>query len=141
MGRYQAITFISHPRKGDPNRETDLIYPGDTLDLTDEEAALYLPPRRVPAVIRASAEAGEPLPRLHPKQLSGVAVNPRTGRRVGQPGPPDGARPDPAGSSAVQVLEPPEANEPQPDSQNQPPADDAVDLPPRRSRAATPRTR
>jgi hypothetical protein len=80
-------------------------------------------------VIRPAKDSGQPLPRLLPRQLSGVAVNPRTGKRIGFPGPPQGARPDPPGSSAVQTMIP-EAAEPQLDSENEPPQD-AVDIPPR----------
>jgi hypothetical protein len=132
MSLYQAVVNLSHPRTGDPGRETDLIYAGETVDLTDAEAALYLPPRRDPPVIRPAKEASGPLPLLLPRQLSGVAINPRTGKRVGSPGPPEGARPDPAGSSAVQVLIP-EAAEPAPDDEARPP-EDAQDIAPRARR-------
>jgi hypothetical protein len=130
MSSYQALVNLSHPRRGDPGKETDLIYAGETVDLTDEEAAMYLPPRRDPPLIRPGKESGQPLPRMHPRALSGVAINPRTGKRIGSPGPPQGARPDPEGSSAVQVLIP-EAAEPQPDDETLPPDTDAVDIPPR----------
>jgi hypothetical protein len=133
MGRYQALVNLSHPRKGDSGRETDLIVAGETVDLTDEEAAMYLAPRRDPEVIRPAKEAGTPMPRLLPRSLSGVAINPRTGARIGSPGPPQGARPDPAGSSAVQVLIP-EAAEPQPDDESRPADEDAADIMPRSAR-------
>ena len=148
MSSFQAITNLSVPRKGDPNKETDLVLEGETVDLDDDVAALFLPPLRVPAVIRAVKESSEPLPRLHPRQLSGVAINQRTGKRIGFPGPPQGARPDPAGSSTVTVLEPPEAHEPVPGSettggQGAPAEVDAEDIPPRaaRGRAAPPQRR
>ena len=132
MTSYQALANLSVPRKGDPGRETDLIPLGETVDLDDETAALFLRPKRDPEVIRPAKQSGQPLPRLLPRALSGVAINPRTGKRVGNPGPPQGARPDPAGSSAIQVLIP-EAAEPQLDDETRP-ADDAVDIPPRGAR-------
>lgn len=134
MTLYQAITNLSVPRKGDPGKECDLVMAGETVELDDDTAALFLRPKRDPEVIRTAKVSGDPLPRLLPRQLSGVAVNPRTGKRVGAPGPPQGARPDPAGSSSVQVLIP-EENEPQLDSETGP-AEDAVDIPPRGRRAA-----
>ena len=143
MSAYQAITNLSVPRKNDPNKETDLVLAGETIDMDDDVAAKFLPPLRVPAVIRLAKESGEPLPRLHPRQLSGVAINQRTGKRIGYPGPPEGARPDPPGSSVVTVMEPPEANEPVPGSettggQGAPPEVDAEDIPPRRTRQQAP---
>ena len=135
MSSYQALVNISHPRRGDANKETDLIEPGETFDLTDDEAARYLPPMRIPAVIRPAKESGEPMPELPPMKLFGVAINQRTGKPVGRPRPPADARPDPPGSSEVLV---PEAAEPQPGDENALP-DDAVDIPPAgraRARAA-----
>jgi hypothetical protein len=134
MAVYQAIVNLSHPRRGDPGKETDLIGAGETVDLTDEEAAMYLPPRRNPPVIRPAKDATGPMVRLLPRQLSGVAINLRTGKRIGVPGPPADARPDPEGSSAVQVLIP-EAAEPQPDDETRPADTDAVDIPPRARRS------
>jgi hypothetical protein len=134
MSLYQAITNLSVPRKGDPGKETDLVMAGETAELDDETAALFLPPRRVPAVIRAAKESGDPLPRIHPKMLFGNAINPRTGQPLGRPGPPEGARPDPPGSSAVQVMIP-EANEPQPGDEAGAAAVDAEDILPRGRRA------
>jgi len=132
MSAYQAIANLSVPRKGDPGRETDLVLAGETVELDDEQAALFLKPKRDPEVIRPAKEAGQPLPRMLPRHLSAVAINPRTGKRVGSPGPPQGARPDPAGSSALQVLIP-EAAEPQPDDEARPP-EDAQDIAPRGAR-------
>lgn len=134
MSLYQAITNLSVPRKGDPGKECDLVLAGETVELDDDTAALFLRPRRDPEVIRPAKESGDPLPRLMPRMLSGVAINPRTGKRIGAPGPPQGARPDPAGSSTVQVLIP-EEHEPQLDSETGPP-EDAVDIAPRGRRAA-----
>lgn len=135
MSLYQAITNLSVPRKGDPGKETDLVFAGETVDLDDDVAELFLPPRRNPAVIRAAKESGAQLPRILPRQLSGVAINQRTGKRIGMPGPPEGARPDPEGSSEVRVVIP-ESDEPQLDSESGAAANDAVDIPPRSRRAA-----
>jgi len=136
MSAYQAIVNLSVPRTGDPNRETDLVLAGETIDLTDDMAAKFLPPLKAFPMIRSAKDSTEPLPRLHPKQLSGIAINQRTGQRIGNPGVPENARPDPPGSSQVTVLEPPEANEPQPGSEDSPPPpdQDAVDIPPRAAR-------
>lgn len=143
MSAYQAIVNLSVPRKNDPNKETDLVFAGETVDLPDDVAALFLPPARVPAVIRSVRESSEPLTRLLPRQLSGVAINRRTGKRIGFPGPPQDARPDPPGSSMIQVVEPPEAHEPQPGDetagQDVPAPVDAEDIPPRRAAAPRPR--
>jgi len=136
MTAYQALVNISHPRKGDPNKETDLIMAGETVDLTDEEAARYLPPARLQALIRPAKESGGPQPQFAPRSLFGVAINPRTGKRIGRPGPPADARPDPPGSSQVQVMEPPEASEPQPGDETAGPVVDAEDIPPSRMRRA-----
>jgi hypothetical protein len=132
--KYQALTNLSVPRKGDPNRETDLVLTGEVIDLDDATAALFLPPARQPAVIRKASEAGSDLVPLLGRQLSGVKINPRTGQRIGMPAVPADARPDPDGSSAVQVIEPPEAREPQPGSETRAAGrDDALDIPPRRA--------
>jgi hypothetical protein len=140
MSLYQAVVNLSVPRKGDANKECDLVMAGETVELDDDTADLFRPPRRAMAMIRPAKESGDPLPRVHPKQLFGIAVNPRTGQVIGRPGPPQGARPDPPGSSTVQVLEPPEANEPAPGDetagQGVPAEVDAEDIPPRAARAA-----
>jgi hypothetical protein len=135
MSAYQAIVNLSVPRIGDPNRETDLVMAGETIDLTDDMAANFLPPLKAFPMIRSVKDSGEPLPAIHPKQLSGISINRRTGKRIGLPGPPEGARPDPPGSSTITMVEPPEANEPQPGTEDSPPEQDAVDIPPRAARA------
>jgi hypothetical protein len=139
MSLYQAVVNLSVPRKGDPGKETDLVLAGETVELDDDTAALFLPPKRAIPMIRTAKESGAALPRIAPRQLSGIRVNLRTGTLVGMPGPPEGARPDPEGSSAVQVMEPPEANEPQPGAETGP-EQDAVDIPPRSQRRATAKT-
>jgi hypothetical protein len=136
MSAYQAIVNLSVPRVGDPNRETDLVLAGETIDLTDDMAAKFLPPLKAFPMIRSVRDSSDPLPAIHPKQLSGIAINQRTGKRIGVPGPPQDARPDPPGSTTITVLEePPEANEPQPGSEDASPDQDAVDIPPRAARA------
>lgn len=147
MSSYQAIVNLSVPRRGDPNKETDLVLEGETVDMDDDVASLFLPPLKAFPMIRPVKDSGEPLPRPHPKQLSGIAINQRTGKRIGFPGPPQNARADPPGSSTITVMEPPEANEPAPGSetggQPVPPEVDAEDIPPRaaRGRAAPPQRR
>lgn len=134
MTKYMALVNISVPRKNDPNKETDLVMAGETVELDDEIAALHLPPLRRPATIRKAADRTSEVPVIRPRDLSGVAINQRTGKRIGYPGPPADARPDPPGSSQILVQEVPEANEPVPGSENAP-RDDAMDIPPRHSRA------
>jgi len=136
MSAYQALVNLSVPRKGDPGKETDLVMAGETVDLTDDVADLFRPPNRAMAMIRPAAEA-DPLPKIHPRQLSGIKVNPRTGKLIGVPGPGADARADPEGSSQVIITEPPEANEPQLDSENQLPVD-AVDIQPNRGSRRAP---
>ena len=134
MTRCQALTNLSVPRKGDS--QTDLVSCGEIVDLADDIAERFL--QRTPPVVRKVAAGKDPgpLPRLSPRQMFGATR--------GVPGPPEGARPDPPGSTTIQMLERvPEANAPQaeppPPPGTPPPAPDAVDLPPRssRSRAAT----
>jgi hypothetical protein len=139
MSKYEALVNLSVPRKNDPNKETDLVMAGDTVDLDDDTAAKLLPPMRRPALVRKAADRTSERTVLLPRHLSGVAINHRTGKRVGYPGPPADARPDPPGSSQVLVQELPEGNEPVPESENQPPGD-AVDLPPRHRQGATARS-
>lgn len=116
---------ISLPRKGDVEKQTDLIPAGETFEAEDARVENLLHPKFGPPRIRRIEEASEPLPQLLPKQVSNR-----------QFGPPAEARPDPAGSSRTQVLERiPELTEPQPDSEKQPVGQDAVDIPPRRGRA------
>lgn len=135
---WQAVTYISLPRRGDPTHQTDLVAPGETLYLTPEEAQLLLrngarDGRKIP-VIRPKKEMSEPLPRILPRQVSGSLRAP--------PPPPPGTdmpRPDPPGSSAVLIQEDadiPEAHEPEAGSERElPPDADAEDIPPRRTRS------
>ena len=120
---YIALVNLSVPRRvlrgadgKEPDNATELAKPGDTVYLTDDEAAKFMrhgarDGRKV-AVIRpatgpeASQELSRPLPPL--------AVSGRLN------GPPADARPDPVGSSAIQVAQPmiPELAEPVPGQEN-----------------------
>lgn len=127
--KYQVLTHTSVPQRdpvtGKPTGQTDLIAPGDVVELTEQEAAHLMDtsPRsghRVP-LVRPVKEQNQPLPRVHPSHASGLMQRPAE------------ARPDPAGSSRIQVAEDataqPEAHEPQPGSE-QLPSDlvDALDM-------------
>lgn len=109
---YVALTNLMVPRRSDP-KEADLVHAGETLNLLDHEVAAYGPRQgRQVAVVRplhgpASGGDSRPIP---PRAMSGRLM-----------GPPADARPDPAGSSAIQYVEPaqvPEAGEPQPGTEN-----------------------
>lgn len=140
MSKWQALNNISIPQKG-PDKQTDLVFAGETFEYPDAEAEAINRRHRVP-VLRKASEAKEPLPVL-------------TGRMLyNQPGRADSfavggvpARPDPEGSSQLivqqsEVLErvgalagsrvshAPESNEPQLGSE-QGRLSDAIDLPPR----------
>jgi hypothetical protein len=124
------------PVTGKPTGQTDLVGPGEIVELTEQEAAHLMDtsPRsghRVP-LIRPYSQRNEPLRRVHPAHASGLQI-----------GPPAEARPDPAGSSRIQVMqdapptgggEGPEGSEPQPGSEGQLPSDliDALDIAPSR---------
>lgn len=147
--RYQTLTNLSLPQydpdTGKRTGQTDLVGPGEIVELTEAEAAHLMStnPRsghRAP-LIRPASEKDQPLPRIHPAHASGLSL-----------GPPVLARPDPAGSSSIQVqqevpqasqavvdgvkslLDNPEANEPVAGSEGQLPADlvDALDIAPAR---------
>lgn len=138
---YVALVNLSLPNRADPEHGASLVRAGETVYLTQEEAAKYLrhgpgTGRQIP-VIKAKAEmpAGAGVPRIPPRAVSG---------QLQAPPPPapgtDGPRPDPAGSSAIQVMQPaevPESAEPQAGSENS--AMDAVDIvpPATRRRAAS----
>lgn len=102
IGRaYVALVNLSLPRRDNTkeDRQCDLVMAGDTVYLTDVEAAKYLrhqqtDGRRI-AVIRLKSEVssdGPPVP--PPSLLSGPIFRPMTQM-------PDGTRPDPAGSTKV----------------------------------------
>jgi hypothetical protein len=144
---YLALTNLAVPRRGDADRQTDLVNKGETIYLTEEEVRQF--ERRDPgrdgrgtAVIRKLSGPGgsrEDIPNLLPRHLSGRLFRPMT--------PPAGTelpRPDPEGSSRIQVMQDGNAPEsagsvvPEPgemdDNLRAAPAQDAVDLPPRRAR-------
>jgi len=124
MPRWQALMNVSLPRKGDAEKQTDLIMTGDTFEAEEVRVQNLLHPKFGPPRIRKIEEQSQPLPNILPRLVSN--------RQFGAPA---GARPDPAGSSAVQVLEKiPELAEPMPDSE-QKAVEEAVDIPPRRTRA------
>lgn len=115
MTKWLALDNISLARKGDPGRQTDLIMHGETFEAADRDVeALLRPKMGPPRIMKASDQAAAPTYR--PRDLSGPLR-----------GPEQGARPDPAGSSRVQVLQDiPELTEPSAGSENE----DAIDLPP-----------
>jgi hypothetical protein len=145
---YEALIALSVPRRGDSkDKQTDLVMPGETVYLTEDEARQFErhgsnDGRQVPVIRKLSGADGsrEPLPRLLPRHVSGRLFRP-------PPAPPgsDAPRPDPAGSSRVQVLE--DGNAPEiSGAMSAEPAEmadhlrdtavpDAVDLPPRGGRA------
>jgi hypothetical protein len=145
---YEALTSLSVPRRGDGDRQTDLVLKGETVYLTEEEARRFNrhdPGRdgRMTEVVRKiSGPDGsrEPLPRLLPRHLSG-----RLFRPVMPPPGSDLPRPDPPESSEISVLEdgraPETAGAMSPQSSEMddhltgPASPDALDLPPRRARA------
>jgi hypothetical protein len=132
---YRALCALSLPRRGrkdgDPN---DLVMPGETVYLTEDEAKQFLrhddrDGRRVPVIEKiteAEADIPKGAPRLHPKVLSGPIRSPQMPQR-GDTGP----RPDPPGSSHVMLAETiPEMNEPAPGGEEDAgvTGPDAVDL-------------
>jgi hypothetical protein len=126
LKRYQVLVHTSIPLPGEnKDRKTFLAEPGETVELTEEQAHNLLN-LRVP-VIRPEKEGSEPLPRLRGIDLSGRLRVPTIPQ--GDPNY-DGPRPDPKDSSHIQFLQGvdpkgvPELNEPEPGSQN------AIDLPP-----------
>jgi len=144
---YEALINLSVPRRGDKDRNSDLVLAGETVYLTDEEARKFnrhdpgRDGRMVPVVRKLSGPDGsrEPVPRLLPRHVSGRLFRPAM-----PPSGSDAPRPDPPESSAIQVIEEGRAPEtsgsvsPEPsetaDHLREPVAD-AVDLPPSRTRA------
>jgi hypothetical protein len=146
---YEALTALSVPRRADSDRQTDLVFKGETVYLTEEEVRRFNrhdPGRdgRMTEVVRKISGPGgsrEPGPRLLPRHLSGRLFRPMS------PAPgTDAPRPDPEGSSAISVYDDGRAPEtagavaPEPSEMDGhltgPAAPDALDLPPRRARAA-----
>jgi hypothetical protein len=144
---YLALVNLSVPRRGDgKDRQSDLVYAGETVHLTDEEARQFerhgtRDGRQVAVIRKLSGPDGsrEEAPRLLPRHVSGRLFRPE----VPPPGS-DAPRPDPEGSSRVQVLDDGRAPEtagamsPEPSEmadQLRESVPDAVDLPPTRGRA------
>jgi hypothetical protein len=139
---YEALICLSVPRRGDKDRATDLVYPGEIVRLTEEEARAFnrkgsRDGRQVDVVRKISGPGGthEPRQLVLPRAVSGRLFRPTT-----PPPGSDGPRPDPAGSSAVQFLEggkAPEGAEPMRPEASEMAAHltesvvDAADLPPR----------
>ncbi len=140
---YVALVNLSVPRRGDKDRQTDLVHAGETLYLTEEEARQFnrREGRQVDVVRKLSGPDGSrgEVPRILPRHVSGRLFRP--------PPPPPGSdapRPDPEGSSRIQVIE--DGNAPETagamsaepsemaDHLRASASPDAVDLPPTRSR-------
>jgi hypothetical protein len=140
---YVALINLSVPRRGDAkDRQTDLVYAGETIYLTEEEARAFnrhgvRDGRQIEVVRKLSGPDGshEPVPKVPPRAVSGKLFRPTT-----PPPGSDAPRPDPEGSSAIQYLSEtpaPEGSEPaRPEpsemADNLRAAQDALDLPPRR---------
>jgi|SRR5215469_5110 len=144
--QYQVLVNCSVPQydpgTGQRTGQTDLALPGEIVWLNESEAAHLMStnPRsghRVP-LIRPASEKDKPLQRIHPAHASGM-----------QFGPSAEARPDPQGSSRLQVMQEtadpslvqrakaalgPEGREPELGSEGQLPSDlmDALDIEPQR---------
>ena len=140
---YVALTCLSVPRRGDKDRNTDLVYPGETVYLTEEEARQFnrkgtRDGRQVDVLRKVTGADGshEALPVLPPRALSGRLFRPAT-----PPPGSDAPRPDPEGSSSISVLDDGRAPEGAPakpgpeemaDHLRETVAVDAADLPPSR---------
>jgi hypothetical protein len=121
LSDYQALVNISVPvrtRDGKKTDKNEVAVQGSRVKLDEEEAENLMrfgegTGRQRPA-IRPWSESGQPLPRLLPVQLSG---------KIRQPPPPpkgtDLPRPDPAGSSHVLNMLPPEASDPHTEGQSE----------------------
>jgi hypothetical protein len=139
---YVALINLSMPRRvlrgadgKEPDNATVLVEAGETVWLTDDEAAKYLrhgprDGRQVPVIRPATGPEStrETVQRMPPRAVSG---------RLNAPPPPapgtDGPRPDPEGSSHIQyaqVADVPETAEPVPGSEGWD-GPDAQDIPPR----------
>ncbi len=142
---YVALINLSVPRRGDPDRQCDLVGHGETVYLTEEEARQFnrhggTDGRQVEVVRKLSGPDGSrgELPAVPPAAVSGRVFRPA----MPVPGS-DAPRPDPEGSSRLEYFDDapiPERDQPQPDPAHSADmlraelAADAVDLPPRRGR-------
>jgi hypothetical protein len=132
---YVALVNLAVPRRqlanGERDLQTDLVMRGETVYLTDEEAAKFLrngprDGRRI-AVIRPAGEVdSNHLPNAVPQLLTGPIFRPVT------PAPgTDGPRPDPEGSTRViEQTVVPESQVMTPQPGGAPSIQDALDLPP-----------
>jgi hypothetical protein len=94
---YEAICNLSVGRTGsDSEKAADIVHAGETVHLTDEQAARFLDPKRhrVP-VIRKASQQNDPAPRVLASDLFGDRPKAQQ----------FGARPDPEGASQVHVNE------------------------------------
>jgi hypothetical protein len=113
---WEALTNLSVGRTGSDNEKAaDIVHKGETAHLTDEQVARFQDRKRhrVP-VIRPAAEQNEPTPRVTARDLFGQ--RPTAAQFE--------ARPDPAGSSGVRVIE--DASADPADPRNAPEANDPV---------------
>jgi hypothetical protein len=144
---YVALINLSVPRRGDKDHQSDLVYAGETVYLTEEEANRFnrkgnRDGRQVDVVQKLSGPDGshEEPARVPPRAVSGRLFQPATP----QPGS-DAPRPDPKGSSVIEYVDYGNAPEASGAMTGDPSemadhlreaAPDAVDLPPtRRTRA------
>jgi hypothetical protein len=119
---YIALVNLNVPRRGlDPQRGSDLVMAGETVNLTPDEAAAFerhgaKDGRRIAVIMPASgpkSSAEQAARRVPPRAVSGALHAP--------PPPPPGSDmplPDPAGASAILQQEVPETAEPVPGSEN-----------------------
>lgn len=152
MPKFQALTNLSIPQSfsgSDPanTRQTDLVRPGEIVELTEQQAQAIQRNHRVP-VIRPAKEQNDPVPPyVTQRGITGRALFNGTPRAEQF-----GARPDPAGSTQLlvpaaaqpvaqgagepgsQAFFQPEANDPRPGDEQVTP--DAIDIPPRVRRGA-----
>lgn len=154
---YLALTCLSVPRRGDKDRGTDLVYPGETVYLTEEEAAAFnrrgaRDGRQAEVLRKLSGPDGSreapPARYANGGMIPPRAVSGRLFRPMTPPPGSDAPRPDPEGSSAIQVLDDGRAPEaagsmgPEPsemdDHLRETVQADAVDLPPGRARQNRP---
>lgn len=139
---YVALIPLSVPRRSGNKDQNDLVMPGETVNLTDDEAAQYM--RHGPKDGRQVAVIRPATGPQSSQELSSRPMPPRAvSGRIQAPPPPapgtDGPRPDPAGSSQVQYAQPaevPETAEPSLGSENAGwTGPDAEDILPSRTRA------
>ena len=144
---YLALVNLSVPRRGDKDRNCDLVLAGETVYLTAEEARQFnrhgnRDGRQVNVLQKLSGLDGtrQEAPRVPPRAVSGRLFRPPV-PESGDIGP----RPDPPESSAIQVIEDGRAPEAagamtadpseMADQLRSTAAQDALDLPPSRARA------